>query len=224
MPPRTRRRRAALFALLALGAVGTGCGAGSDEPAGAGGAPGPPAVTYLRPDQWPSGAPFGPWAQVGPVRLDGGSAEGALLPLICGEVEFPAGSGVRAYAAGGFDRADERPAAPEAAADQYVSVLADDVAAQEKLEQLVRQFRTCVGEIGSESFQEYPRLEVADGARIFGRFITFPDGRFSSKLFAFGRVGRLISIEVLNTGDRRKAAPRTAFRATVRTAMEQLRR
>lgn len=206
--------------VLALVAMASGCG-GSDGQRGSPADPAPAAITYLRPDQWPTA--LGPWTEVGAVDLapDDESNAGALA-LICGDVEFPAGSGGRGYTAGGFGRGDDRPGGAQAAADQYVSELADDAAAQEQVDVLVRQFRTCAGEIGKEAFQEYPSLDVADGVRVFGRFVSYPDGKRTSKLFAFGRAGPLVSVEVLYTGDRQKDAPRPEFETTVRTAMEQL--
>lgn len=218
------RLLAALAGALAVAVLGSGCGGDPDEPVDAVAAPTPPAVTYLRADQWPTGAPFGAWAETGPVDLtpDGGSNAGSQLPLICGEVEFPLGSGARGFTAGGFGRGDELPAAPEAAADQYVVESPDAAAAQARMDVLVRQFRTCAGAIGAEDFKEYPSLAVADGVRVFGRFVAYLDGKYTSKLLAFGRAGRLISVEVLYTGDKRAGAPRKEFEATVRAAMEQL--
>jgi hypothetical protein len=186
------------------------------------------SATHLRADQWPTGAGIGPWREVGPEYLTLEpwieESEAAIASLVGSGYgfDFPDGTAFHAYAAGGLRRGDDDIAGPRAAADQYVSELPNDAAAKALADSFVREVSAGSGGFDAHELRKYPSLEVADGVRLLGIFAKYTDGRPVATLYAIGRSGRLVSIEVMRSAHMQQDAPRVEFEATVRAAMERL--
>lgn len=201
---------------------------------------------YLDSAELPQSPRYGPWFA---SMVDGFGDDDAEADRLCDESSIfndpvldDAEAGFRA-----FESEDPNPEPDEvgvgAVGGQYITVAPSEQAAAQFLRNAQRRHLKVCGSANGRVYRgdakkdpnfkfervRYKNLEIADGVRLFGIYVTFteccgkrsPIGH-SSSLLALGRDGRTVTVVLISTGDTKPNAPVRKFRATAKAAMAKI--